>query len=60
MYIELMKVKIMGGIGKYKIKVISIFVVLSVTIPVYVMEYKKIYQNPCERGVLSVKGMFLD
>jgi len=55
-----MKRIILKGISKYKIEVISIFVVLSVATPFYVTEYKKIYPNPSERNDLSVEGMFLD
>ncbi len=48
------------GIDKYKIKVISIFVVLSIATPFYVNEYKKIYQYCTDRMNLSVEGMYLD
>ena len=50
----------MRKIDKYKIEVISIFLILTAFTPFYILKYQKIYQNPNIRKELSVEGIFLD
>ncbi len=50
----------MKKIKNSRLRNISIIVVILVTTPLYVSQYRKIYQNHSDRKDLGIEGIFFD